>query len=274
MFGTKGKMTEAYLGEARVVVTKINIPQLTITQVKNEDKDGYKAIQVVFGQPRKHTTKALKNHFKGLKEIPRNVREIKDFKAGFEPKVGDTLTTSDLLKVGDVVSIQGTTKGKGFTGVIKRWGFSRGPRTHGQSDRTRAPGSIGQGTTPGRVHKGKKMAGRLGSTHHTVKNAQVIHIDHKNNEIWVTGHVSGNQSGILTLTITGNKEVKNLVSHEIKTIEPKSDQSEAKKAAKPSKVKSEKTSESNSAKKETTSKEETTDTPTKKTKEEPKKESK
>lgn len=226
MFGTKGKMTEAYLGDRRVVVTKIQIPQLTVTQVKDEDKDGYNAIQVAFGAPRKHVSKSLKNHFKGLKEVPRNAREVKEIKQDSQLNVGDILGVSDLVKLGDILSIQGTTKGKGFAGVIKRWGFARGPRTHGQSDRTRAPGSIGQGTTPGRVHRGKKMGGHLGTTKHTVKNSQIIHIDLDSNEIWVTGHVSGNQSGLLSLTITDHKdlEVKDVYSTYIKTAKPKSEE--------------------------------------------------
>lgn len=208
-FGTKQVMTEAYLGEGRVVVTKIQVPDLKISQIKTQDKDGYEAIQVSFGESKKHPSKALKGHFKALKEVPKTTREIRKqfIKEEADFKVGDTITPSQVFEVGDILSIQGTTKGKGFAGVVKRWGFGGGPRTHGQSDRLRAPGSIGQGTSPGRVHKGKKMPGRHGSLTRSVKNSQIIYIDQEKGEIWVTGHVPGNKYGTVTLTILNHKDL-------------------------------------------------------------------
>jgi 50S ribosomal protein uL3 len=113
-----------------------------------------------------------------------------------------------LPQPGTILKIQGTTKGKGFAGVVKRWGFGGGFKTHGQSDRWRAPGSIGQGTTPGRVHKGKKMPGRMGGTTHTVKNSLVVAV--KDHFIWVTGPVPGNTGSSLTLTQTGQKDAPTL----------------------------------------------------------------
>ncbi len=208
-FGTKSAMQSAYLSETRVAVTKVKVYDLLVTQVKTEAKDGYNAIQVAFGQPRKHPKKPLLGHLKPLKlkQIPRYLKEIK-VEDPSQFKVGQTISVADFLKLGQVVKVQGKTKGKGFTGVIKRWGFARQPKTHGQSDRTRAPGSIGQTTGVGRVFKGKKMAGRHGSLTHTVKNSKLIYFDPQTKEIWLTGHLPGNQRGLLTLTVTGEVEPK------------------------------------------------------------------
>src|SRR5258706_4146447 len=98
-------------------------------------------------------------------------------------KVGDIIKVSDLFVSGDTIAVTGTSKGKGFAGGVKRWHFAGGPKTHGQSDRQRAPGSIGQGTTPGRVYKGKHMAGRMGSDTVTVKNIKVVSVNNDRNEI-------------------------------------------------------------------------------------------
>lgn len=206
MYGIKGNMTEAYLGEVRVPVTKVKIPTHIVSQIKTEEKDGYKAIQVAFGRDRKNPTKAIKGHLKNTKKVPHFIREIPAPKE--EVQVGDQFTLAELIERGDVVSVQGVTKGKGFTGAIKRWGFSRQPKTHGQSDRVRATGSIGQGTGVGHVFKGKKMPGRLGGFTRSVKNSKVIFIDLENNEIWITGAVPGNTGGLIRLTIT--KHLDNL----------------------------------------------------------------
>ena len=197
-------MQSAYLDDKRVVVTRIKFFNLVVSQVKTEEKDGYNAIQVVFGEERRHPTKPIMGHLKKLKKYPKYVHEIRvDDPSQFE--VGQKIEISEVIERGQVVNVQGTTKGKGFTGVIKRWGFARQPKTHGQSDRTRAPGSIGQTTGVGRVFKGKKMAGRHGGFTKTVKSAKVIHIDPINQEIWVTGPVPGNKGGLLTISLTNSK---------------------------------------------------------------------
>lgn len=126
------------------------------------------------------------------------IREIKF--SGEEKKVGDIVKIADIFVNGDKVKATGTTKGKGFTGVVKRWGFHGGPRTHGQSDRHRAPGSIGQGTTPGRVFKGKKMAGRSGGSTKTVSGLKVVKVDGEKNELWVGGAVPGAKGGLVRVT--------------------------------------------------------------------------
>jgi large subunit ribosomal protein L3 len=184
LFGTKQKMGEAYLNGIRRAVTRLSLYPLKVTAVKTTEKDGYESAVVSFD--------------KKTREIPLTENINK----------GDTLEPHNLLQPGTLVSIQGTTKGKGFAGVVKRYGFAGGFKTHGQSDRHRAPGSIGQGTTPGRVHKGKKMPGRMGVDTHTVKNSLVVTVD--GNDIWVTGPVPGNSGALLTLTLTGQKDAPKL----------------------------------------------------------------
>ena len=170
ILGSKEKMGATFIEGTRVPITYMKAGPCVVTQIKNEAKDGYWAVQIGFGERKiKNVTKPVQGHLKAANSAARFLREVRVEK---EPnlKVGDKITVSDIFSVGDAVSIAGTSKGKGFAGVVKRWGFSGGPKTHGQSDRQRAPGSIGQGTTPGRVHKGKKMAGRMGTDKVTIKN--------------------------------------------------------------------------------------------------------
>jgi len=119
---------------------------------------------------------------------------------------GKTIAASDVLTVGDKVFIQGTTKGSGFTGAVKRYGFKGGPRTHGQSDRVRAVGSIGPGTTPGRVYKGKRMPGHAGVEVMTIKGSTVLHIDIENQEVWLSGPIPGAPRSILRIRKTGDNQ--------------------------------------------------------------------
>lgn len=216
LYGTKLGNQQTFTDNERLVVTKILLTSMSVTQQKTAELDGYNAIQIGFGGYKRHPSNAQRNHIKNANNVPKYLREIPLPDLGNEIKVGDTIKPEELLKLGDIVKIQGTTKGKGFTGVIKRWGFSRQPKTHGQSDRVRAPGSIGQGTSPGRVHKGKKMAGRLGSSTHTVKNSQVVFFDKGSGEIWVTGHTPGGIGGLLRLTVTGHKDAPKLINIEVK----------------------------------------------------------
>jgi large subunit ribosomal protein L3 len=116
----------------------------------------------------------------------------------------------DVLKPGDVVSVSGVSKGKGFAGGVKKWGFHGGPRTHGQSDRERAPGSIGQTTTPGRVYKGKKMAGRMGGERTTVTNLHIISINEESSEVEISGQVPGTTGSAITITKIKSGSLKDL----------------------------------------------------------------
>nr|AKQ05550.1 50S ribosomal protein L3, large subunit ribosomal protein L3 [uncultured Microgenomates bacterium Rifle_16ft_4_minimus_24053] len=126
-------------------------------------------------------------------------------------KVGDVITLTDVFKKGDVITVTGTSKGKGFAGVVKRWRFAGGPKTHGQSDRQRAPGSIGQGTTPGRVYKGKHMAGRMGSDTVTIKNLIVVEVDKDGGKMAISGSIPGSIGGLLKIKKIASGKLDELV---------------------------------------------------------------
>lgn len=203
MLGTKIKMEQAFVGNARVPVTIISAAPNVITQIKNMDTDGYIAVQLGFGTKKiKNTPKPEQGHLKGVTKknmTPRFLREVRVDGTG-DFKVGDKISLSDVFVEGDRVAVTGTSKGKGFAGVVKRWGFAGGPKTHGQSDRPRSPGSIGMGgTTPGRVQKGKKMAGRMGNERVTVKNLKVVSVDLKKSEIRLSGPVPGIPGSLLMI---------------------------------------------------------------------------
>lgn len=191
----------------RIPVTRILAGPCPVVQTKTRQKDGYDAIQVGWGEKKlTKIGKPLRGHFKGakLKLAPRFLKEIEvEKKSKF--KAGDFIKISDVLKPGDRVDVAGVSKGKGFTGVMKRWGFAGGPATHGQSDRARAPGSIGQTTTPGRVFPGKKMAGRAGGGRVTVKNLTVMDIDEDKNLLLVKGLVPGPRKGLLLIKKVGEE---------------------------------------------------------------------
>ncbi len=122
------------------------------------------------------------------------------------PTVGSSISLAETLEVGDVVQVQGTTKGRGFAGAVKRYGFHGGPKTHGQSDRTRAVGSIGAGTTPGRVWKGKRMPGHYGTDTQTVPGLVVVHVDPVAQEVWLSGPVPGSITSSVRIRKTGKKK--------------------------------------------------------------------
>lgn len=196
IYGKKIAMGEAYIDGVRRGATKIALLPMTVTQLKTVEKDGYQALQVGFGDPKKHSR--------------RKVGKNREIAFVDSLTLGATINPQDVLKVGSICQIQGTSKGKGFAGVVKRWNFSGGPRTHGQSDRLRAPGSIGQGTTPGRVHKGKKMAGRMGSDTVSVKNSLVLSIG-EDNLAWVTGPVPGARHSLVRLEVIGQRDLTGVI---------------------------------------------------------------
>ena len=211
VFGFKQKMGAVYLNDRRYPVTWVKVDPSVVTQIKNEEKDGYFAVQLGMGhKSAKNLTKPLQNHLKNVakdKIYPRFIREIR-LKEASDLNVGSEVKLTDVLKNGDIVTVTGISKGKGFAGVVKRWKFAGGPKTHGQSDRERAPGSIGNRTTPGRVWKGKRMAGRMGSDQVTVKSLNVIDIDEKENLVAITGAVPGAIGRLVIIRKTGEGEVK------------------------------------------------------------------
>ena len=231
ILGKKIKMDQAYVGETRIPVTRIQAGPCVVSHIKNMDKDGYWAVQVGFGKRNlKNVTKPVKGHFKGAiqeNKAPFFVREIKQEEKP-DIAVGDIIQLSDILKKGDTVSVTGKSKGKGFAGVVKRWKFAGGPKTHGQSDRERAPGSIGQGTTPGRVRKGKKMAGRMGFDTVTVKNLRVIDVDNDKSELTLSGAVPGHSGTLLVIKRLAHGSVAELEEKAPEVIEQKEAEEESK----------------------------------------------
>lgn len=202
ILGTKKEMSQTFVQGYRVPVTRVLAGPCVVTQIKKMDKDGYWAVQIGFGSRRiKNISKALQGHLKGAIKENKAPRFLAEVRLTEEPKVnvGDEIKISDVFRAGDVISVMGISKGKGFAGGVKRHHFAGGPRTHGQSDRERAPGSIGQGTTPGRVYKGKRMAGRMGSDQVTVKNLHIISINPETNELFVSGAVPGTKGSLITI---------------------------------------------------------------------------
>lgn len=198
LIGKKVEMTQTFDDHGRVMpVTKIRISPNFVVQIKQTDKDGYASVQLG-SERKKKTTKPLIGHTKkaGLEFVPKHIREI-EFDG--ELKSGQEITLDQVFKYGALVDITGVSKGKGFAGVVKRWGFAGGPRTHGQSDRERHAGSIGATTTPGRVFKGMKMAGHLGNRQVTVRGLEIVKVDKDGNELWVSGSVPGANSSVVVI---------------------------------------------------------------------------
>lgn len=206
ILGKKVEQSQRFDGKGkRIPVTIVKAGPCIVVQIKNKDKDGYNAIQLGF-ENRKTTglTKPIKGHLKkaGIEKAPRFLREIRVKDIDLSLKAGDVINISDLFTNNDQIDVTGISRGKGFTGVVKRHHFKGGPRTHGQSDRERAPGSIGQTTTPGRVYKGKRMAGRSGAEKTTVKNLQVFEVDKEKNLLIIKGLIPGVRNSLVTISKT------------------------------------------------------------------------
>ncbi|MFQ5863618.1 MAG: 50S ribosomal protein L3 [bacterium] len=201
IIGRKIGMTRIFDSLGRdVPVTVIQAGPCVVTQIKTQETDGYDAIQVGFEDKKdKHTTKPEMGHFTkaGLKP-KRIVKEFRGFADAESFKLGDLITV-DLFTEGELVRVTGWSKGKGFQGVVKRHGFAGGPKSHGQSDRLRAPGSLGQSSFPSRVFKGVKMAGRMGHEKVTIKNKRVVRVDAEKNIIMVEGGVPGANKGLVII---------------------------------------------------------------------------
>ena len=223
LIGTKGRMDQIFVDGVRHPITRVKAGPCVVTQVKSQEKDGYQAVQLGFGEKRlKNITKPMQGHLKNFttdNKAPRYLREV-EFKTEGEIKVGDKLKASDIFLAGDRIEVEGTSKGKGFAGVVKRWHFSGGPKTHGQSDRQRAPGSIGQGTTPGRVLKGKHMAGRMGNETKTIKNLNILGVDGEANEILISGPVPGTIGSLVLVKRLNTREENPAPTEEVKEEAP------------------------------------------------------
>ena len=202
-FDSKGK---------RMPVTELSFSDCFLVNIKTTEKDGYDAI-LIGTDANKKTPMSVAGQSKDFaKDLP--LKTLKEFRVSsdmfvdiegkpavkfgeIQLKIGDKLDPTQLFAQGDMITITSTSKGKGFAGVVKRHNFAGGPRTHGQTDRERAPGSIGQTTTPGRVYKGKRMAGRMGGDTNSIRGLELVSIGEKS--LFVTGTVAGHRTANLSL---------------------------------------------------------------------------
>ncbi|HAO46361.1 MAG TPA: 50S ribosomal protein L3 [Ferruginibacter sp.] len=200
IIGKKIGMTSIFdVSGKQTAVTIIEAGPCVVTQKKTVETDGYNALQIAFGDKKeKHSTKSEINHFAKSQTSPKRfVKEIRN--SEIDKNVGETITV-DIFTEGDKVEVVGTTKGKGFQGVVKRHGFSGvGEQSHGQHDRQRAPGSIGNSSDASRVFKGMRMAGRLGQDRVTMKGLKVVKIFPEKNYILISGSVPGHNGSIVLI---------------------------------------------------------------------------
>ena len=184
LIGKKIDQAQGFLENGvRIPVTEIAMPGNPVIAIKTQEKSGYTAVQLGFGTP------------------PYFLREVVS-DGDVSLQIGDIIKPSDIFEPGDIIDVSGVSKGKGYAGGVKRHHFKGGPRTHGQSDRERAPGSIGQTTTPGRVYKGKRMAGNMGGENVTVKNLQVVAV--LDDRVLVKGLIPGPKNSIVIVIKRGN----------------------------------------------------------------------
>jgi len=202
LIGKKVGMTSVFDDAGNnVACTVIEVGPNVVTQVKSADgPDGYDAVQLAFDNKKeKNTSKAMIKHFDQAGSPPKRVlTEFRNF--GHDVDLGDVLRAEDVFEEGDVIDVAGTTKGKGFQGVVKRHGFSGvGMRTHGQSDQQRHPGSVGASADPSRVFKGMRMGGRTGNDRTKIQNLRVVQILPDHNAVLVSGSVPGPKNGYVEL---------------------------------------------------------------------------
>ena len=200
ILGKKVGMTQVFDEDGTAVpATVIEAGPCPILQIKTKDREGYNALQMGFGSQRENkVNRPERGHFKKANVAPH--RFLKELRVDTTENlsVGSTIKV-DIFSAGEFVDVTGTSKGRGFTGVVKRWGFSGGKKSHGGEKDHRAPGSIGASSWPSRVHKGKKMAGRYGGNRVTVQNLQVLKVDPERNLLLIKGAVPGPPNGLLVI---------------------------------------------------------------------------
>ena len=207
IIGKKIEMTQIWQGETVVAVTKVKAGRCVVTQIKNIEKDGYSAVQLGFGvRKEKNIKKPQKGHFKKLG----NFAKLREFRLSEEESA--KLKTGDMIDIGSFVSgdkiqVTSTSKGKGFQGVVKRYGFKGTKKTHGNKDQLRMPGSIGA-TGPAHVFKGTRMGGRMGGDRVTIKNLEIADVDLENNILFIKGPVSGARNSLVLVSGEGDLVVK------------------------------------------------------------------
>lgn len=211
ILGRKVGMTQVIRESGEVVpVTVIEAGPCYITQVRTEERDGYRALQLGFEETkRKHLTKGQLGHLEKNNLPP--LRHLREFRLSSRDKteynIGDVVE-ADVFEPGERVDVVGISKGRGFAGVVKRHGFAGGPATHGQSDRHRAPGSIGACASPGRVWKGMRMPGHMGARRVTSQNIEVVVVDPERNLLAVSGSVPGTRGGLVQVKQARKQRVR------------------------------------------------------------------
>jgi large subunit ribosomal protein L3 len=201
MIGRKLGMVSLYTPDGRArACTAIELGPNWVTQVRSVERDGYEAIQLGFTGARKRVNQPERGHLRraGVDTPLTRLREFKADEVGTYA-LGQLVPVTEFVP-GEFVHVTGVSKGRGFAGGVKRWHFRGGPKTHGQSDRHRAPGSVGAGTTPGRTWRGQKMAGHMGARQRTVMNLLVIAVDEARGLLFVEGSVPGATNGLITVT--------------------------------------------------------------------------
>ena len=201
LIGKKIGMTSIYDSQGRnVACTVVEALPNIVTQVKTVDTDGYNALQLGYGEAKvNNTSKQLMGHFNNAKTDPKKkMAEFRDFQ--IEKGIGDEINATEVFQEGDYVSAIGTSKGKGFQGVVKRHGFAGvGDATHGQHNRLRAPGSIGAGSTPSRVYKGMKMGGQTGNKRTKIKNLEVVKMFPEKHVLLIKGAIPGSKGSFVII---------------------------------------------------------------------------
>jgi len=238
IIGKKIEMTQVWKNDKVVAVTKIAVGPCVVTQVKNNDSDGYSAVQLGYGERKeKNINKPQKGHLKNLS----NFRYLREFRVeNTELKRGDSIDLESFMD-GDKIQVTSVSKGKGFQGVVKRYGFKGTKKTHGNKDQLRMPGSIGA-TGPAHVFKGTRMGGRMGGDQVTIKNQEIVRVDIKNNLILVKGAVPGARNSLVLISAEGDLKIiekKEEVKNEEKPEEKKVENLEEKKIDTPEKVEKE-----------------------------------
>ena len=206
LIGKKIGTTQVFRDDGRTdAVTVVEAGPCTVTQIKTEDSDGYVGVQLGF-EPAKRLNKPEAGHLKDISGVFRVLREfgVDDVS---EVELGEQIDAS-LFEPGDLVDATARAKGRGFQGGVKRYNFRGGPKTHGQSDRHRAPGSVGAGSTPGKVLKGLRMAGHMGDHRVTVRKLEVVEADASRNLIFIKGAVPGARNSLVLIKKSGTRKRK------------------------------------------------------------------
>jgi large subunit ribosomal protein L3 len=234
ILGKKLDMTQIWKDDEVIAVTRVQAGPCVITQVKDRKKDGYMAVQVGYGEKKeKNIKKPQRGHLNKLRvkneECRVNFRYLKEFRIeeGVNLSIGDIIDAS-VFEPGDQIKVTGVSKGKGFQGVVKRYGFHGQDKSHGTKDQLRMPGSIGA-TGPARVFKGVRMPGRMGGNRVTVKNLEIVGVDREDNILLIKGAVPGARNGLVM--ISGDGELKIVKSEELRV-----ENEEIKKGAKDDKI--------------------------------------